>query len=236
MSPRHKMGELVSIGTIPTRVESLHQIVLNFVENQQIDSLLIHEASIRRIRADLHQPGRAAFVFGDHTQWDSALAEDRLKPSSIELLGITKGEISAPEVLLGRIKVLPINETNIWADLEVLESGARDSLMLLATHLRQVFGMASNGETTKQREKAAARPRSRKQRKRGPNMGTIEKCKTAMRLWLDNGQSLTAASQTAGTYPETVRRWMRNVLKTVDKETQARWTRQLRALEELNEF
>jgi hypothetical protein len=66
-------------------------------------------------------------------------------------------------------------------------------------------------------------------RERGPNAGTIETCREAMKLWLDDDESLTNAAQGLGTDRKTVYRWIPMVLEFADQPTRQRWIKKLHA-------
>lgn len=72
-----------------------------------------------------------------------------------------------------------------------------------------------------------------KRRNRRPSANILALCKDAMKHWLDQDKSLTVASNLVGVDPNTVRRWIPNVLQMAEPEKQEEWSCKLKALKEL---
>jgi hypothetical protein len=69
-----------------------------------------------------------------------------------------------------------------------------------------------------------------KRRERGPSSETLEACQLAMKSWLEDGLSLTEASQLAAIDKATVQRWIPNVLTIIEPDRRARWIVLIKAL------
>lgn len=68
-----------------------------------------------------------------------------------------------------------------------------------------------------------------KKRKRGPSADVLALCKDAMAEWLDQDKPITKACQLTGIEPKTVRRWIPNVLKTIEPGKREIWISKLSA-------
>jgi len=69
-----------------------------------------------------------------------------------------------------------------------------------------------------------------KSKKRGPNIGTIERVKDAIKYWLDGGSSFNSACELAGVDDETVKSNLSIALRLFDEQTRDKYTKLIVAL------
>ncbi len=91
------------------------------------------------------------------------------------------------------------------------------------------LGQAASGQPAMLAELPAGNEATKK-RKRGPSEDKLASCKEALGELLDRHNSLTRATGLAGIDPKTMKKWIPNVLETLDPQKRSEWICNLRAL------